>query len=128
MEEHTLDLDRPRKLRYGFKAIRLIKDKYGDKKGLLNFMEAGLEEVPFFAWAGLVWEDESLTPERAEEIIDISIPGKYTILDIVLIIAKAISDQVGGEIGDQLKGEIEKKKKKSKTSSKGAAKQRTKSG
>ena len=128
MDEHTLDLDKPRKLRYGFKAIRLIKEKYGDKKGLLNFMEAGLDEVPFFAWAGLVWEDESLTPESTEEIIDSCIPGKYTILDIVEIIAKAIADQVGGEIKGQIRGEIEKKKKKPKTSSKGAGKQPTKSG
>jgi len=97
MEAHVLDLDKPRKLHYGFKAIRIIREKYGGEKELTDVLEINVDEIPFFAWAGLVWEDKDnfLTPDKVEELIDDAIPEKYTVLDIVGIIAKAITDQMG---------------------------------
>lgn len=99
MKEHILDLDKPRKLHYGFKALRIIKEKYGGKKELTDVMDIGVDEIPFFAYAGLVREDESLTPEKVEELIDNAIPEKYTILDIVGIICKAVAEQIGVKPG-----------------------------
>jgi len=95
MEAHTLILDRPRKLHYGFKAIRIIREKYGSEKELTDILEINIDEVPYFAYAGLVREDDTLTPEKAEELIDNAIPDQYTVLDVVGIIAKAICDQMG---------------------------------
>lgn len=107
MKEHILDLDKPRKLRYGFRALRIIREKYGENKELTDVMDVNVDEIPFFAYAGLVREDESLTPEKVEELIDDAIPDRYTVLDIVGIIAKAIADQIGVKPG--------KKKAKRKT-------------
>lgn len=124
MKDYILELDRPRKLKYGFKAIRLIREKYGGKKELTDFMEMGLDEMPYFAWVGLVWEDKSLTPEKTEELIDDKIPDKYKVLDIINIISNAIVEQMG------IKTEKKKKKKKAKMKipSKNIGKSHSKSG
>ena len=116
MEAHVLNLDRPRKLHYGFKAIRIIREKYGGEKELTDVLEINIDEIPFFAYAGLIREDDSLTPERAEELIDAAIPDRYTVLDVVGIIAKAITDQMGVKPG----------KKKRVTPSKTTVKSRSK--
>jgi len=99
MEAHVLDLDKPRKLHYGFKALRIVREKYGEKKELTDIMNANVDEIPFFAYAGLVKEDETLTPEKVEELIDDVIPEKYTVLDIAQLIARAITDQMGVKPG-----------------------------
>lgn len=117
MDKHILDLDKPRRLRFGFKATRLIREKFGSKKDLTNILDVHVDEVPFFAWAGLVWEDESLTPEKVEELIDETIPDKYKMIDIVNIVIKAIVEQMG----------IPSEKKKKRTSSKSTGKSRSKS-
>lgn len=116
MEPHVLTLDKPRKLHYGFKAIRIIREKYGGEKELTDVMEINIDEIPYFAYAGLIREDDKLTPEKVEELIDAAIPGQYTVLDIVGIIAKAITDQMGVKPG----------KKKRKTPSKRTVKSRSK--
>lgn len=95
MKEYILNLDKPRKLKYGFKALRIIREKYGGKKELTDIMNVNIDEIPFFAYAGLTGEDETLTPEQVEELIDDKIPDRYTVLDIVNIIAEAITDQIG---------------------------------
>ena len=99
METHTITLDRPRKLHYGFKAIRVIREKYGSEKELTDILEINIDEIPYFAYAGLIREDDKLTPEKVEELIDAAIPERYTVLDVVGIIAKAITDQMGVKPG-----------------------------
>lgn len=116
MEAHILDLDKPRKLHYGFKAIRIIREKYGGEKELTDVLEINIDEIPFFAYAGLVREDETLTPEKVEELIDTAIPDKYRVLDIINIIAKAVADQMG----------VKPEKKKKKTPSRTTVKSRSK--
>lgn len=116
MEPHVLNLDKTRKLHYGFRAIRIIREKFKGEKELTDVLEINIDEIPYFAYAGLVREDESLTPEKVEELIDDAIPERYTVLDIVGIIAKAITDQMGVKPG----------KKKRKTPSKTTVKSRSK--
>ena len=108
MKEYVLDLDKPRKLHYGFKALRIIKEKYGDSKDLTDVMNASLDEIPFFAYAGLVKYDGKLTVEKVEELLEETIPDKYTVLDIIFIITAAIADHVGVKVG---KKKVKKKKK-----------------
>lgn len=95
MKEHILELDRPRKLKYGFKALGLIRAKYGEKTELTDVMTIETEEMPFFAWAGLAWEDGALTAEQVENLIEDKIGDTYTIMDIIDIIVHAIADHVG---------------------------------
>ncbi len=95
MKEHILELDKPRKLKYGFKALRLIREKYGEKTELTDIMKMETDEIPFFAWVGLVWEDDDLTYEKVTDLIDEKIGDTYTIMDIINILVSAIADHVG---------------------------------
>lgn len=95
MELHVLNLDKPRKLHYGFKAMRIIREKYEGKKELTDVLEINVDEVPYFAYVGLIREDETLTPEKVEDLIDDAIPERYTVMDIVMIITKAITAYMG---------------------------------
>lgn len=99
MKEHILDLDKPRKLKYGFKALGLIREKYGEKTELTDVMTIETDEMPFFAWAGLAWEDKSLTPKKVADLIEDKIGETYTIMDVIGIIVGAIADHVGVKIG-----------------------------
>ena len=96
MKDFILDLDKSRELRFGFKAMRTIRQKFGDKSmdALLNIK---VDEVPAIAWAGLKWEDKQLTVDQVEVLLDDAIPKKYTILEITEIVLEALAVQMGVE-------------------------------
>ena len=116
MQDYILNLDKPRKLKYGFKATRLITEKFGGK-GLEDLKELALNEFIFIAWAGLIWEDESLTEEKVEQMCDEKIGSEYTQTSIINIIAAAITAHSGAQ----------PVKKKLTTPSKSTVKSRSKS-
>lgn len=92
--EHTIKLDRERKLKYGFKALRLLRQRYSAsiQEVLQNI---SVDEMPVFVWAGLIWEDPSLTIERVEELLDEKVPHEYTPLQIVELVYDAMFHQLG---------------------------------
>lgn len=95
MKEHKLNLDKPRVLRYGFKALRAIRMKFGERS-IENLLNMPIDEMPVFAWAGLKWGDnKSLTIEQVEEFLDEAIPDKYTVMEATEIIISAMADQIG---------------------------------
>lgn len=96
MDDFILKLDRPRKLKFGFKANRLLTEKYGDKE-IWDLKRLALQEFVFFAWAGLIWEDETLTVEKVEELLDASIGEEYSQFDIIMMITSAMSAHIGTE-------------------------------
>ena len=102
--EFFLELDRRRKLKFGFRAMRLIKEKVGDKdiRDLENMAET---EMPIVAWAGLNAEDPNLTIEQVEALLDDSIPERYTVAGIITVLVKAITaHMVGPGAGGSKKG------------------------
>ena len=63
-------LDRPRKLKYDFKAMRLIEKE--TSKNMLNpkiWQEMNATDLSIFVWAGLKHEDPNLTVEHVEEML-----------------------------------------------------------
>lgn len=96
MKEYILKLDHPRRLKFGFRAIRLIREKFGDRD-VSDLLNLKIDEMPAVAWAGLVHEDKDLTLEKTEELLDAAIPENHTILDIINIVIDAISEQVGAQ-------------------------------
>lgn len=94
MREYILELDRPRKLKFGFKAIRLIREHFGEKD-VSDLLNMKVDEMPIIAWAGLVHEDPDLTIEKVEDLLDGSIPERYTVVEIVNILAEALADHFG---------------------------------
>lgn len=113
MKDHILDLDKPRELRYGFKAIRKIRQKFGNKK-LEDLMKMNVDEAPVLAWAGLTHDDPKLTVEKVEQLLDNQIPKRYKLIQILEIVMGAISDQMGVPVPTE-----EEKKKNEKNSEAG---------
>lgn len=96
MKDFILDLDRPRKLKFGFKAIRLIREKFGDRE-ISDIMNMKVDEMSTIAWAGLIHEEPELTVERVEGLLDEKIGEDYTVMDIIGILVEAIAEQIGIE-------------------------------
>lgn len=94
MKAHILDLDKTRTLRFGFKSMREIRQKFGEKN-LDQLLAIKVDEVPALAFYGLKHEDKDLTLERVEELLDAAIPEKFTILKATEIIINALADQMG---------------------------------
>lgn len=94
MKDFILNLDRPRRLKFGFRAIRLIREKFGDRD-IADLMNMKVDEMSTVAWAGLVHEDEGLTVEKAEALLDEKIGKGYSVMDVIGILIEAISEQVG---------------------------------
>jgi len=94
MKDFVLNLDKPRKLKFGFKATRLINEKFKERD-LKKLVEFALDEFIFLAWAGLMWEDESLTEEKVEELLDEKVGIEYSQTDIANIVAEAMTAHSG---------------------------------
>lgn len=98
MKDYVLNLDRPRKLKFGFKADRLLTEKYGNKE-VWDLEKIALQEFVSFAWIGLLWEDESLTVEKVEELLDEKIGDTYSQFDIITLITEALGAHLGTMVG-----------------------------
>lgn len=97
MPDYVLNLDRPRKLKFGFRACRLIREKFGDKE-INQLLSMKVDEMPVIAWAGMVWDDKDLTIEKAEEIIEEAIlEGKTRIIDVINIVSACLIEQFGAQ-------------------------------
>jgi hypothetical protein len=94
MREFILNLDRPRRLKFGFKAIRLIREKFGGRE-ISDLMNMKVDEMSTIAWAGLIHEDEGLTAEKVEALLDEKIGKDYSVMDVIGILVAAIAEQVG---------------------------------
>ena len=94
MKDYILNLDRPRELRFGFKALRLIRQKYGNRS-VDQLMNIHIDELPPVIWAGLKWEDSKLTEEQVENLLDDAIPKKYKIMEILEMTMMAFADHMG---------------------------------
>ena len=122
MKDFILELDKPRELRFGFKATRMIRQKFGDRS-LDQLMNIKVDEVPILVWAGLKWEDKALTVEQVETLLDEAIPKTYTIMKITELTLEALAAQMGIDTkkvkagGQVVKAEVvtEEKKQPKKT-------------
>lgn len=94
MKDFILNLDKPRKLKFGFKADRLLTEKYGEQE-VWDLEKIALHEFVFFTWVGLVWADESLTEEKVEELLDEKIGDEYSQFDIITLVTEALSAHLG---------------------------------
>src|SRR5690606_41904899 len=64
----TVDLDRPRRLRYGMNQLIQLEEALGVPVSELTQVRMGLKELRLLLWAGLSWEDPDLTLEKAGEL------------------------------------------------------------
>jgi len=99
----VLNLDRPRKLRFDLNSLVLIQSRYGvDLSKLDEFLKSCVndpERLRFLFYAGLKWEDPSLTEEKVGDIISFD-----KILNLV--------DQVVSQLSDSIEDDELRKKEK----------------
>ena len=85
MDTTPITLDRDRQLRYTWGAMNEFKEKTGLVFGEFGENDEHLSDFQVMAtllWAGLVWEDETLTVEQVANMVDVSRTAE--VLDIVV--------------------------------------------
>lgn len=66
----TINLDKPRTLRYGINALAKIEDLTGKPILSLDLNRIGIKDLLAIVYAGLYHEDKTLTVEQVGDIID----------------------------------------------------------
>ena len=66
----TIELDRPRTLRYGMNALVKIEELTGKAISKLDLENISIKDLRSMIYAGLFHEDKTLTPERVADLID----------------------------------------------------------
>lgn len=68
-----ITLDKPRTLLYDFNAFMELEDLYGDiNKAFKGLEQLKMRPIRDMIWAGLIHEDESLTPKQVGKILNIA--------------------------------------------------------
>lgn len=66
----TIELDRPRNLRYGMNALVKIEEMIGRPISKLDLENISIKDLRTIIYAGLFHEDKNLSPEKIGELID----------------------------------------------------------
>lgn len=67
-----IHLDKPRQLRYRHAALSALEQHFGCKMAEMGgkLGNPGVDDIDIFLWAGLLWEDKTLTLEAIGDLID----------------------------------------------------------
>jgi len=66
----TIELDRPRTLRYGMNALAKVEELTGKSMMSLDLQNVGIKDLLAIILAGLYHEDNTLTVEKVGDLID----------------------------------------------------------
>ena len=66
----TIELDKPRNLRYGINALIKVEELTGKPITKLDLNNISMKDLRTIVYAGLCHEDDSLTPEKVGELMD----------------------------------------------------------
>ena len=66
----TINLDKPRTLRYGINALVKVEDLTGKNITALDLSHVGIKDLLIIVYAGLCHEDKDLTLEKVGDLID----------------------------------------------------------
>lgn len=67
----TINLDKPRTLRYGMNALAKIEDITGKSILALDLNRVGIKDLLAIVYGGLYHEDNTLTPEKVGDLIGV---------------------------------------------------------
>ena len=66
----TINLDKTRTLRFGINALAKIEDLTGTPLTKLDLSKVGIKDLLIIVYAGLYYEDKTLTIEAVGDLID----------------------------------------------------------
>ncbi|KAF5047422.1 hypothetical protein DSECCO2_460530 [anaerobic digester metagenome] len=108
MSYYPIKLDKERNLKFGMRAIDRIEKKYGKPMMEIEGLQDGLltmEKTATIIWAGLVHEDNTLTPEIVMDLID-----EYSsIPEVTKEMWKALNSVFGAEEVEKAEEVVEEK-------------------
>lgn len=70
MKYFPTKLDKVRNYKFGMKAVHLIETSLGVDVNSLDLDNLTMHQTATMMWAGLVHEDEKLTPEKVMDLVD----------------------------------------------------------
>ena len=72
-EKVTIDLDKKRTIIYDLNAFAELEEQFGTIEEAMKVLESGkLKGIISILWAGLVHEDETLTPKKVGSLIGLN--------------------------------------------------------
>ena len=97
----TINLDKPRTLRYGMNALAKIEDLTGKSILSLDLNKLGIKDLLAIVYGGLYHEDKTLTIQKVGDLID-----EYSNLnEVAEKLGDALTAAFGGENTEQTPGE-----------------------
>jgi hypothetical protein len=66
----TIELDKPRQLRYGMNAMVIVEDLLNKKISQVNLLDLSFKELRVLAYAGLYHDDKTLNLDVVGDLID----------------------------------------------------------
>ena len=88
---YPIMLDKPRNLRYGMRAIKMIENALGKSAFGIELNDMTMDEIATFIWAGLYHEDKEITPDEVIDLVD-----EHSDLPTALLtMAKAFGESFG---------------------------------
>jgi hypothetical protein len=66
----TIELDKPRNLRFGINALIRVEELTGKPITKLDLENISMKDLRTIVYAGLCHEDKDLTPEKVGELMD----------------------------------------------------------
>jgi hypothetical protein len=94
-----VELDKPRKIVFGWGALKLFKKNYGKSLFKVDFDNEDIDDiVPLVFYCGLVHEDPELTVERVTQLIDenLGLKGSLEIMEKIMAELEGDSDTKNG--------------------------------
>ena len=96
----TINLDKPRTLRYGMNALAKIEDLTGKSILSLDLNKLGIKDLLAIVYGGLYHEDKTLTIQKVGDLID-----EYSNLnEVAEKLGEALTAAFGGENTEQTPG------------------------
>lgn len=97
----TINLDKPRTLRYGMNALAKIEDLTGKSILSLDLNKLGIKDLLAIVYGGLYHEDKTLTIQKVGDLID-----EYSNLnEVAEKLGEALTAAFGGENTEHTPGE-----------------------
>lgn len=96
-----IELDKVRNFRYGMKAISYIEKKLKTPIAKLDLNGLTMEDTAVVICAGLMHEDDKLTPNKVMDLID----DKGNFIQVIEIMGEAFAKAFGGDEENEEKNE-----------------------
>lgn len=91
MSYYPIQLDKSRNFKYGMRALDRVEKKLKTKLTKLDMNDLSMEETATLIWAGLVHEDNKLTPENVMDLID----DYSTVAEVTEVMNEAVNAAFG---------------------------------